>query len=169
MALQQEPRARNLETVASAFHEVEPDPCDLRTAVLRDLAWVVTFLDDLGEGTVRLAPARDALLEFLNGAAPDATREWLKHDPWTQPLRHAYLERVHHPPAHALVSLVAPLFQLGGALFHWKDESKLSRLAPQVFMEEIAWACLEIADFEDSLLPIRVLVMAAEEADGPAP
>jgi len=169
MALQQEPRALALESVASAFYAGEPDAADLETAVLRDLAWVVAFVDDIGEAAGRLGPALAALVEFLNSIAPDATREWRKHDPWSQPLRHSYLARADHPPARALVSLVAPLFHLGGVLFDYKDKSELVRLAPQVFLEELDWACVEIPDFEESLLPIRVLVMDALEAAGPEP
>lgn len=169
MALQQEPRARELETVASALYAGEPDSEHLETAVLRDLAWVVAFLDQVDEAPQHLRPARDALLTFLNGIAPGATGEWRKHDPWAQPLRHAYLARAHPQSAGALVRLVAFLFHVGGVLFLYKDKSQLSRLAPQMFLEEIAWACVEIPKFEDSLLPIRVLVMDAMEAYGPAP
>lgn len=170
MALQQEPRARRLESVASVFYAGAPDLQDLETAVLRDLAWLVAFLDDVGEEAGRLGPARDELLKFLNRKAPDATRQWMEHDPWTEPLRHAYLVRAKDPRVQDLVHLIAPLFQLGGVLFHPTDESELRHLiAPQVFAEEIDWACVEIPDFEDSLLPIRTLVMAAQEADDPAP
>lgn len=169
MALQQEPRARRLESVATVFHHEVPDPEGLETAVLRDLAWVAAFLDDLGEVAGRLEMARAGLLGFLNGMAPDATREWRKHDPWDQPLRHAYLVRVQDPRVRDLVGLVGPLFHIGGKLSCWTEKSTLRRLVPQVFVEELDWACVEIPDFEDRLLPIRVLVMAAQEVDKPAP
>lgn len=160
--LQHGPMARAGEVLAETFPRQSQAPPVLGLAVLKDLAWLCAYLEELAEESTAYEPAREALLAFLHQHAPRKAPDWLRVRVPDEPLRWGFRINVAPELGDMLSRLLRSVFGFGDLLDAVDGRAAERSMRGLAALGEIDLAIAQVPPWRLRLLAIRALISGAQ-------
>lgn len=158
---QHRPMARAGEVLAETFPQQCPAPPVLGLAVLKDLAWLCAYFEELAEETRAFEPARESLLAFIHRRAPRMAAERPRVSVPDEPLRWGFRIRVAPELGDMLTRLLRSVFAFSDLVDAVGGRVPEASLPTVAALGEIDLAIAQVPVWRPRLLAIRALISGA--------